>query len=290
MTDNDVRSGLPSRIRPILCACLAATGAGAAEPAPLGAAQLRADQQFASYAYAHEFGSGIYDFGGHTLQVYTLPFAWTAREAAADRVGVRLKLPLTLGFLDFRTADVVSTGLPDDVDSMSFVPGVELRVEVGRHWVLLPYVQAGASLADTTDVETRLFGAGLRVQRSFDADAYSGLYSVETIYSRVHYRGDLPNDDFVRVRNGLQWTRDTGRAIAGHALQLALFSVVDVYADPPTGPATGVELPEMQLEAGVVFGTEPGFRFLGLPLPRLGLSYRFAGDLSSLRFVIGAPF
>jgi hypothetical protein len=27
-----------------------------------------------------------------------------------------------------------------------------------------------------------------------------------------------------------------------------------------------------------------------IPLPRIGLSYRFAGDLSSVRFVIGTPF
>jgi hypothetical protein len=29
---------------------------------------------------------------------------------------------------------------------------------------------------------------------------------------------------------------------------------------------------------------------LRLPLPGIGLSYRFAGDLSSIRFVIGAPY
>jgi hypothetical protein len=41
---------------------------------------------------------------------------------------------------------------------------------------------------------------------------------------------------------------------------------------------------------GVVFGTRPALRLWKVPLPRVGLSYRFAGDLSAVRIVLGAPF
>jgi len=36
-------------------------------------AEVRADKRFTTYAYAHEFGSGVYDFNGRNLQVYGLP-------------------------------------------------------------------------------------------------------------------------------------------------------------------------------------------------------------------------
>src|SRR5512134_3964429 len=145
---------------------VAETASGAASDG-LSRAEVRADQQFATYAYAHEFGSGVYDFAGRTLQVYTLPISWTARNADDGGPGVRLTFPLTLGFLDFRTTDVIATGLPDNVDSLSFVPGIELEFELPGRWSLLPYAQAGASLADERDAETRVFGAGARAEHTF---------------------------------------------------------------------------------------------------------------------------
>lgn len=162
-----------------------------APPALYGAdAATRADQQFTSYAYAHEFGSGVYDFNGRTLQVYGLPFGWT-----------------------------VAT------------------------------------------------------------------------YSRVSFHGNsLTDDDFLRFRNSLEFKRDTGFALHDHPVEYRLFATVDVYADPPTGPATGIDVPRTQLETGIAFGARPAWKIWKISLPRVGLSYRFAGDVSAVGFVLGAPF
>jgi hypothetical protein len=262
----------------------------AADASPPTAAEVRADQQFTTYAYAHEFGSGIYDFNGRTLQVYTLPFSWAVREPEGRVVGWRLQLPVTLGFLDFKASDVISTGLPDRVDSVAFVPGVQFSLKAGEDWTLLPYAQVGASVAEQSEVETTLFGAGLRAERSLPTEAYEGHFAGELIYSAVRYRGDLPNDDFIRLRNGVSLDRATGREWSGHSLRLGFFSYVDVYLDPPTGPTTGIDVPRVQFESGLLLNTRPSLKVLRMPLPGIGLSYRFAGDLSGLRFVIGAPF
>jgi len=256
-----------------------------------GRAATRADQQFTSYAFAHEFGSGVYDFNGRTLQVYGLPFGWTFLDRTEQNPGLRLRLPVTLGFLDFRSADVIEIGLPDQVDSVSFVPGVEVEFVVAEHWHVLPYVQVGKSLANESDVETDLFGTGVRAERRFAAGRFDGLYAGEGIFSQVRYRGDgLPDDDFLRIRNGVELTRGTGRALGGKPLAYGVFAAVDAFVDPPTGPRTGIDVPRTQLEMGVVFGTQPALRLWKVPLPRVGLSYRFAGDLSAVRIVLGAPF
>ena len=167
-------------------------------------ATTRADQRFTSYAFAHEFGSGIYDFNGRTLQVYSLPMGWNVIEPGKDQTGLRLRLPVTLGFLDFKPADVIESGLPDRADSVSFVPGVELNFVAGR-WRLLPYVQAGLSTASRSNVESDLFGTGIRAERNFAAGNFAGLYAAAATYSHVSYRGDgaLPDDDFMRLRNGV---------------------------------------------------------------------------------------
>ena len=289
-------SPMPSRSRASIGATLPwlVLWASAAHAAPASTpteAQVRADKQFTTYAFAHEFGSGVYDFNGRTLQVYGLPFSWTLREGDAGRLGLRLKLPVTLGFLDFQAQDVLETGLPQRVDSISFVPGLELDWRVGDHWRVRPYLQAGASIASESEVDTQLYGTGMRGERSFSMQGFDGLYAVEGSFSAVHYRDDsLPNDDFLRARNSIELRKGSGHWLSGREVDYGLFTVVDAYLDPPTGPTTGLDVPTVQLEAGIVLGTRPQWKVQRVPIPRLGLSYRFAGDLSTVRLVIGAPF
>ena len=52
----------------------------AAQTSGYSRAAVRSDKQFATYAFAHEFGSGVYDFSGRTLQVYSLPIGWDVRD------------------------------------------------------------------------------------------------------------------------------------------------------------------------------------------------------------------
>ncbi len=264
----------------------------AASPALYGAdAATRADLRFTSFAFAHEFGSGLYDFNGRTLQVYGLPFGWSAVEPGEDQTGLRLRLPVTVGFLDFRAADVIETGLPGRVDSVSFVPGVEFAFVLAERWQLLPYLQAGLSTASEPDVESDLLGAGVRAERVFVAGEFEALYAGAATYSRVEYHGGtLPDDDFLRLRNSLEFKRPAGFSLGDHPIEYGLFATIDVFVDPPTGPTTGIDVPRSQLETGVVFGARPEWRAWKIPLPRVGLSYRFAGDLSAVRFVLGAPF
>lgn len=277
--------GLPAAV---VLACLAS---GLPLHCNAADATTRADQRFTSYAFAHEFGSGIYDFNGRTLQVYSLPMGWNVIEPGKDQTGLRLRLPVTLGFLDFKPADVIESGLPDRADSVSFVPGVELNFVAGR-WRLLPYVQAGRSTASRSNVESDLFGTGIRAEREFAAGNFAGLYAAAATYSHVSYRGDgaLPDDDFMRLRNSVEFRRGTGFVLDGHPIEYGLFATIDVFTDPPTGPTTGVDVPREQFEAGVVLGARPAWKIWRIPLPRVGLSYRFAGDVSAVRVVLGAPF
>ena len=145
-------------------------------------------------------------------------------------------------------------------------------------------MQGGLSTASESNVETDLFGAGIRAERAFAAGEFDGLYAGTAVYSRVSYHGDsLPDDDFLRLRNSLEFKRYAGFSLGDHPIEYGLFATIDVFADPPTGPTTGIDVPRTQLETGVVFGARPEWRVWKIPLPRVGLSYRFAGDVSAVR-------
>lgn len=259
------------------------------QESPPSPAELQADRSFTTQAYAHEFGSGVYDFNGTTVQVYRIPLEWAWREPLAGRPGIAFTLPLTVGFADFRTGDDFEFELPDRIDALSLVPGVEFIWPVGEYWRVRPYVQAGATLSDLTDVDALLYGTGVRADYERIAGAERTRFRLEGIYSAVDFDG-LPDDYFVRLRGGSAFAWSLPWAIGDGRLEAGVFSLFDVYADPPTGPATGVDVPTTQFEAGITLATRPQWRIGRIPVPGIGLSYRFAGAFSAWRLVIGAPF
>ena len=76
-----------------------------------------------NYVFATDLGSGVYDLGGRTLQIYRYTYRKELRETTPARVGARFMLPVTAGFFDFNPVDVISNGPPTRVDSFSIVPG-----------------------------------------------------------------------------------------------------------------------------------------------------------------------
>jgi hypothetical protein len=276
---------------------LTATSLCAVVALPAGTASAQSvtptDTQFADFAFASELGSGIYSIDGHTITVYTVPLGYTLRAAAprGGRPGIKLVLPATFGFFNFRTSDLAHFDIPTSIGALSLEPGIELDYWMSDAWHLYPYVKAGATWASSSTIDALIYGTGVRSDYRFDAWASAALWRAELMYAGVHYHSDLPNDSFTRLRNGLELRRNLPSwSYRGRALQLGPYVVTDIYFNAPEGPASGISANTLQLETGVMLDIVPGWHVFGLPLPRLGVGYRFAGVLSGWRLVLGDPF
>jgi hypothetical protein len=237
------------------------------------------DLAFASYAFASELGSGIYELNGRALQIYRIPFA-------DEHEGWRITLPVTIGLLDFHSGDVIALDLPRGIGSVSFVPGIENDFQASPGWTLTQFVHAGYTRTSGTAPDAVVAGIGLRSTLR----SGPGLYQAEVRYAVADLRGPLAGDAFLRLRNALQADLPTPATAGTRRLQLAPFLIVDDYAVPPTSPLTGRKAQHLQAEAGFTLNLAPRPSRLGVPLPSIGLSYRSAGDLSGWRLAIGAPF
>ena len=103
-----------------LCAA-AALGAGSAHGADT-------DLSYANFAFASELGSGIYELHGHTLQVYTVQPSHWLRDTPRPgmRPGIKLIFPVTVGFFNYKSEDLIHLELPTAIGALSFEPGVQL--------------------------------------------------------------------------------------------------------------------------------------------------------------------
>jgi hypothetical protein len=256
------------------------------------AAETQTDEavgQSINYVFATDLGSGLYDLDGRTLQIYRFTYREELRETGADTMGVRLVLPLTFGFFDFTPLDVLSEGIPTRVDSFSVVPGIELDYLLPGDWHLIPYVRAGASIASSS-VDGWLYGLGVRAERTQDWHGWDSFVRTELSVAGVGYRNDVPADEFARLRQGFDLTRGIGWEIRGREVELGLYGVFDVVLDPPTAPVAEARKAPLQAEFGLTLSTRPAFKVWRFDVPRFGVGYRLAGELSAWHFLIGVPF
>jgi len=294
------------RFRPavaLLCGLLSGLLAAdaVAETVPLRESELPE----ANFAFAHRLGTGVYEISGRTVQVYSLPFEWRlrGRGAAADgadgadgrkgRAGLTLTLPVTLGFFDFKLEDVLESGLPSDISTLSFVPGLRWDLEVGEGWQLQPFVEAGIARDRSSDLRSRVATVGTTADRY--ATSRHGMLRVHHAFEYAHASIDgFPGDDFALWVSGAELVRPLPTTPGRRAFDWAPYGAVRWYADPPgvpllaSAPARGVT--RLQGEIGVSFGTVEPLRIGGVTLPRIGLGWRFGEHLSVARLVIGERF
>jgi hypothetical protein len=260
-------------------------------PAWAAPALTRNEQAVINFGFATQLGSGIYTLSGRTLQVYRIPFGYTLPADEDARVRTRLTLPVTFGLLDFKPGDVLDTGLPEDLDALSIVPGVALDVAVTEDWQLEPFAEAGIARDAASEIDQRVYSAGLRSRVDFtygdtDWEAYQ-----ELVHVAVEQKTLDTSDDFTRLRIGLSGRRPFATAFEGKRPDFLAYGFLEVFTDPPAGPAdTEGEGGGLQMEVGITFGATEPLRLWRVPLPRVGLGYRFGNGLSVFRVVFGSPY
>jgi hypothetical protein len=264
----------------------------AAAPAPAVRAQslLSGDEQnVVNFAFATQLGSGIYSVSGRTLQIYRLPFSHTIRSTDEGAFGVELTLPVTLGFFDFELQDIDDGDLPTSVDSLSLVPGLTLVFELQPDWTLEPYVEAGIARAADVNAHAKVYALGVASLYEFDGQGFDWLLRNDLTLAGVEVRGTSGSDRMARLQSVLTASRPFSRESGADYL---LYALNEYYVDQPGGPVDSAvqDGRSMQYEVGITVGWRETRRVWNIPLPRVGIGYRFGSNLDIIRIVFGAPF
>lgn len=246
------------------------------------------EQNVVNFAFATQLGSGVYSVSGRTLQIYRLPFRLDVKPAGNSGVGVALTLPVTFGFYDFELQDVANGDIPTDVDALSFVPGVALSFFAAPRWVLEPYAEAGISKARDVDADSTVYSAGIASLYEFEGRGFEWTLRNDLTFAGVDLQG-AESDHFTRFQTVLSARRPVVR---GSRIDYLVYALNDYYVDQPDGPidSAGRHGNSLQYELGITLGTTETRRVWRVPLPRVGIGYRFGPELEAWRIVFGTPW
>ncbi len=123
---------------------------------------VRDPQDLLNWYYAASFGTGFYTSGDRTVTVLQLPYSYSLRQAGDGVSGLRLKLPLTLGVYDYNADSVFAGDLPGNLNTLSFLPGLEWEIPLTRRWNVKPYFSGGFGMELGGDESALIYDFGLR--------------------------------------------------------------------------------------------------------------------------------
>ena len=275
-----------------LVICAAMITAAGASAAALAAEPLQQSQQpIANFAFASQLGAGVYSVDGRSVQIYRLPFHWEFRPPSEDEYGFDFTLPVTVGFYGYRVEDVVHEGLPKSVDTYSLLPGLEVSRLIGPQWRVAGFAEIGAATVYGGTNTSLVYDTGVRARYLFRLGEFHSRYASELLYAASQV-SKQDKDTMARLTNGLDVLHNTAMSIRGEVVDFSPYLMNEWYMKRPTPPATspGPPMTVLQWEIGVTIGTVNTAYLWKVPIPRIGIGYRFGSDLSVVRLVFGAAF
>jgi len=260
------------------------------------AGQARAQEPEAvpplDFAFATQLGSGVYTAGGRTVQIYRIPISWALRDSEDHAFGIELTFPLTFGFFDFRTSDILEGDLPDDIGTISLVPGARIEIPILEDWWLTPFAEAGYATDFESGGSALTYAGGIESLALFHRPSH--VYRLGNV---LKYVGFTETDawagaGYVELDTGIEIRHPLGFTMKGQEADLGWFAVDYFYLHGLTfNDLEGEEITvRNQVEIGVTLGTESTIKIWKFPIPRFGVSYRSGDGVAAVRFVLGAPF
>jgi hypothetical protein len=245
-----------------------------------------------NFAFAAYTGAGIYTSDTGTVYLFRIPVNQTIVRPEERLMGVRLRLRMTFGFYDFDPEDLIDLVLPESVGTVSMLGGVEFPIRIYQNWTLGPFVDFGPAWDSDSDKLSWVLGTGARSRAHFPWKERRFVLWNELVVASNFADADVERDDFgkfmaeLEFRQPIGWTiRDRQTALGFFVKGEWLFNELEIQR--PTGEPVGIAA---RYEVGVKFSTAERERIWRVPLPRVGLGYRFGQGVTSVRLIFSSRY
>ncbi|MDX1384742.1 MAG: hypothetical protein R3190_13910 [Thermoanaerobaculia bacterium] len=247
---------------------------------------------FPNFIYASQLGVGAYQKDELTVKVARLPIGMRLR-SVEDGWGLRLQLPVIFGRFELDDT-AAARGVPADrleLDAVSFVPALTAEVPAGRRWLLLPKAGLGYGRDLHGGEEVLMWTAALGGRARWQhgdtlltfgsALTFAGNRSLESDRRDRYASLDLGFE--ARFPIAMRWggaPADIGPWVA----QYLFFGDLELVRYLDVAIVTGG-----LYEVGFAVGPREPARRWGVPVPRLGVSYRFGSGVEGWFLNFGFP-
>ena len=244
------------------------------------------------YGYAVFLGTGFYKLDDRQLFVLRIPLSWQIRDQEPGKMGVKLLLPVAVGVQNFDKLK----DLPDfqfgDVQTISFVPGVELQFQPSPRWQVKPFAHAGVAWKPEASATEFVFGLGARanyvIPRGNSHFKFGGEYLLAG--DGADDGGDSPIN---RLKLGAEYKHPVSWSVFSRQTSVHWRAIVYNYIGGLTiksfRDSASYEI-NSELEVGFALSVDPKLKILGIPASHLGLGFRVSEKSRAVVIETKFPF
>ncbi len=246
----------------------------------------------ASFAFSSYLGTCFYTTSGQNVFVLQLPFEHAIREKTDSETGVILKLPVTIGFINFDNLDFDNLpGIPKihDVATITFLPGIEVQYPATPNWTVSPFIDYGYASDFNNTTNTLITGIGLKNIVDFHIGKKKLRLGSRILYAREQSKNSDNDSSYSLIETGINYQMKKNNTV-DNPLIFNLYYINFYYPNElvfferaPNPIIIGIEH-----EFGFTLSNIPNFLFF--EKPQLGLGARFSKGLNAYRIIFGAPF
>ncbi len=285
-----IRCPRPVRIvlRSVLCLLLAGAGLSAQ------AAQRDPDDLInVSYIHAAVLGTGSYTLNDRRVTMLKLPLSWKQRAETPESLGWRWLAPVVFGYDDLSQVDsgIIDALMPDQLITLSVMPGLEMIFPVRRNWYLKPFVELGGGRDFRAEETFALAHLGLRSLSHFRLSErwrlqlgaglrWAGEYQVHSEDTNAFGIAEVGLD----VRRDLPWRLFDQRLDVGTYYVYQRYLPVMMMGDAVDWKNRAMELHEF----GLSLGLEEGRKILGISVRRVRVGFKKGGKFQG--WTVGTEF
>lgn len=243
-----------------------------------------------NFAFSSYLGTGFYTTSGQKVFVLQLPLDYNIRERTDDEAGILLKLPLTVGFINFNSLDI--KGLPNinDTTTLTFLPGIEYQYPVTPDWILSPFADYGFARDFNNSENILITGFGIKSNFRFKLGDATVTLGNRFLHARERTGNSANDSSYSLIETGLNYRINSDYSFSNGALQSNLYYInfyypnsIEFLQQTTTPIRVGVEN-----ELGITFSNLPDFLFF--EKPELGIGVRVGNSITAYRILFGAPF
>ncbi len=243
-----------------------------------------------NYAFANYLGTGFYQTSGGAVTVFKIPFSYTPDQPTDNIISWRL--PVTVGFFNFGFDEIGVIELPEEVGTLSFVPGLERQYHPSLHWTLIPYIDFGLSKNFSSKEDIIIYSTGLTAEYQLAWIDEQHLWSNKIWYAAHHLLSTEKHDDFATLQTGLDISLPWHPSLSVADMRWTVYGFVASYIRPIrfADENNRVEKVNSSVELGITLKSVMLGEKYFWGMDQIGIGYRDEDNIRIWRLVWGSPF
>ena len=254
---------------------------------------IPASAQDGSRVSQHPFALGTWggDSAAPNTEVYDfrIPMGFTVFTSDTGDWSLRVRFVLYGGVYDFTIEEAIDLDLT--FSSLAATPGIEILIPVGKGWILKPFAEIGYGHDFDNALGFGVWSVGIRTIVTWPVKKWHLSFGTKFQYLSTFTSDIAFADDYGEIRLGFDARHPLPFTMQGKQADLSGYYIRRHWVDAFIAEE-GIEPLEVRYtnEFGFTFGATPKVKLWIIPLPRIGLGYRFGPNITGWRINFGFPF